>query len=460
MIRNDRFESRWSSLKKDRSRRQARRAKFAGRLEDLEPRQLLAADPVISEFVALNTAVLQDEDGAYSDWLEIQNRGDITANISDYYLTNDAADLTKWQVPDGTSLAPGEALVIFASDKNRTGAELHTNFTIDELGGDLAFVAPDGTTIVSDFSGHPALGKDQAYGSFHPSGDEDFVPMGSDVRIFVPSDDSLGTTWTGGNEPFDDVAWTAGTSGVGYDTRDAASVFTVSTYASTSTISTLAGAVSAIAGNNLRAGFPVTAEYQVVNFEDTAGGANFGNDVRFPGLPSGDNNNFAMLATTTFFLSSEQAGTWTFGFNSDDGGRVRVDGTDVIVDDSNHAPTDFFGQINLAAGQHTLEYVMWEQGGGAEAELFASPGNKTAFDNSFSLVGDPDGVLPLTSLDSLIENAMDHRTHIGYMKNGDHVNNATVNHYKSIAAFGPIKPELPPFRIYDLDDTPATPYSP
>ena len=370
MIRNDRFESRWSSLKKDRSRRQARRAKFAGRLEDLESRQLLAADPVISEFVALNTAVLQDEDGAYSDWLEVQNRGDMTANISDYYLTDDVADLAKWQIPSGTSLAPGETLVVFASGKDRTGAELHTNFTIDELGGDLAFVAPDGTTIVSDFSGHPALGKDQAYGSFRPSGDEDFVPTGSDVRILVPSDDSLGTTWTGGNEPFDDAAWIAGTSAVGYDTRDASSVFTVSTYASTSQISSLAGVDNAIAGNNLRAGFPVTEEHQVVNFVDSGAGGNFGNDVRFPGLPTGDNNDFAMLATTTFFLSSDQAGFWTFGFNSDDGGRVRVDEIDVIVDDTAHGPADFFGDINLAAGQHTLEYVFFERAGGAEAELF------------------------------------------------------------------------------------------
>ncbi len=403
MIRSDRLESNWTSLKKARSRRQAHRARFVGRLENLEPRQLLAADPVISEFVALNTAVLQDENGAYSDWLEIQNRGDMTANISNYYLTDDAADLTKWQIPNGTSLAAGETLVVFASGKDRSGAELHTNFTIDELGGDLAFVAPDGTTIVSDFLGHPALGKDQAYGSFRPSGDEDFVPTGSAVRILVPSDNSLGTTWTGGAEPFDDAAWLAGVSGVGYDTRDASSVFTVSTYASTSQISTLAQADNAIAGNNLRAGFPVTAEHQVVNFLDSAGGGNFGNDVRFPGLPTGDNEDFAMRATTTFFLNSEQAGPWTFGFNSDDGGRVRIDGINVIVDDSTHGTTDFLGQITLAAGQHTLEYVFFERAGGAAAELFAAPGNKTAFDNSFSLVGDPDGVLPLTSLDALIE---------------------------------------------------------
>jgi len=36
-------------------------------------------------------------------------------------------------------------------------------------------------------------------------------------RVIVPGDDSFGATWTGGNEPFNDGAWTLGTGGVGYD---------------------------------------------------------------------------------------------------------------------------------------------------------------------------------------------------------------------------------------------------
>lgn len=34
--------------------------------------------------------------------------------------------------------------------------------------------------------------------------------------VLVPTDGSLGSTWTGGNEPFDDNAWTPGTGSVGY----------------------------------------------------------------------------------------------------------------------------------------------------------------------------------------------------------------------------------------------------
>ncbi len=52
--------------------------------------------------------------------------------------------------------------------------------------------------------------------------------------------------------------------------------------------------------------------------------------------------------------------------------------------------------------------------------------------------------------------AEDHSTHIGYMKIGDHVNNGRVvkRDYRSAAAFHPLKDDLPPFRMFDLDETP------
>ena len=47
--------------------------------------------------------------------------------------------------------------------------------------------------------------------------------------------------------------------------------------------------------------------------------------------------------------------------------------------------------------------------------------------------------------------ATDHSTHVGYLRNGDHVNSRGINHYQSIAAFSPLGPDLPRFRMYDLD---------
>ena len=47
--------------------------------------------------------------------------------------------------------------------------------------------------------------------------------------------------------------------------------------------------------------------------------------------------------------------------------------------------------------------------------------------------------------------ATDHRTHVGYLRYREHVNNDNVNDYQSVAAFDPRRDELQPFRIFDLD---------
>ncbi len=47
--------------------------------------------------------------------------------------------------------------------------------------------------------------------------------------------------------------------------------------------------------------------------------------------------------------------------------------------------------------------------------------------------------------------AADHRTHVGYLQCGPHVNNPRVVRYQSVAAMRPRDPADPPFRIFDLD---------
>jgi uncharacterized protein YigE (DUF2233 family) len=48
----------------------------------------------------------------------------------------------------------------------------------------------------------------------------------------------------------------------------------------------------------------------------------------------------------------------------------------------------------------------------------------------------------------------DYRTHVGYMKSGDHINCASVTKYESAAAFDPLRPDLPEVRLFDLDEIP------
>ncbi len=109
------------------------------------------AQLVISEFMASNASVLQDEDLEFSDWIEIHNAGPSAVNLDGWHLTDAADNLTRWTLP-ATNLPAGGFLVVFASGKDRAGPELHANFSLSADGEYLALVRPDGTTIEHEYA--------------------------------------------------------------------------------------------------------------------------------------------------------------------------------------------------------------------------------------------------------------------------------------------------------------------
>jgi hypothetical protein len=124
------------------------------------------AAPIISELMAANTNVIADEDGAYSDWIELHNPDEADVNLTGWYLTDSASNRTKWQLP-AIVLPAGGYLVIFASSKDRTNPSgpLHTNFALSAGGEYLGLIQPDGTTVVSEFSpSFPAQADNASYG--------------------------------------------------------------------------------------------------------------------------------------------------------------------------------------------------------------------------------------------------------------------------------------------------------
>lgn len=113
--------------------------------------------------MASNQRTLADEDGNFSDWIEIQNVSTAAASLSGYFLTDNPADLAKWAFPDVT-VEPGATLLVFASGNNRTNpaGRLHTNFQLDSNGEFLALV--QGTNVVQLFNPFPPQKEDVAYG--------------------------------------------------------------------------------------------------------------------------------------------------------------------------------------------------------------------------------------------------------------------------------------------------------
>ena len=120
----------------------------------------------IDEFLAVNARGLTDSDGTHVDWIEIVHHGQTTASLSRWYLTDNAGSLMKWRFPDQESLVlePGERLVVFASGKNRTGDELHTNFSLSGNGEFLALVRPDGVNVAHAYTSYPGQRADTSFG--------------------------------------------------------------------------------------------------------------------------------------------------------------------------------------------------------------------------------------------------------------------------------------------------------
>ena len=91
--------------------------------------EIVESDIIISEFMEKNRAVIADEDGDFSDWIELYNTGSETVSLKGWRLS-DNAQQKGWKFPD-VSIAPGEYLLVFASNKEKEGGkELHADFAI------------------------------------------------------------------------------------------------------------------------------------------------------------------------------------------------------------------------------------------------------------------------------------------------------------------------------------------
>ena len=189
----------------------------------LSPSQ--GADIIISEFLASNTKGLTDEDGDHSDWIELSNISGSAIDLAGWHLTDDATVLDRWEFPS-VSLNPGDELVVFASNKNRSiaGDELHANFKLSSSGEYLALVKADGVTVEDDLSpSYPQQYPDISYGVGIPGGSMvTLVGPEESARYKVPDDTSEDI---GGASPwneinFDDSGWTSCETGVGYATTN------------------------------------------------------------------------------------------------------------------------------------------------------------------------------------------------------------------------------------------------
>ena len=109
--------------------------------------QATTPDILITEVMAANTSTVADDQGSYSDWIELHNLTDTPIPLGGYTLTDDPTGPTKWPLFAAT-LAPGDFLVIWASGRDEVTPEgWHTSFRLSRGGEYVGLFDPDGQLV-------------------------------------------------------------------------------------------------------------------------------------------------------------------------------------------------------------------------------------------------------------------------------------------------------------------------
>ncbi len=129
------------------------------------------AEVRISEFLASNNAILVpgQAGSGFHDWIELENTTENGVDLTDWSLTDDAANPTKWTFPPGTSIPGNSFLVVLANNNNTPDANgiLQTNFALS-AGGEFVGLADAEGTVVSGFGAggedYPQQSQNISYG--------------------------------------------------------------------------------------------------------------------------------------------------------------------------------------------------------------------------------------------------------------------------------------------------------
>lgn len=135
---------------------------------------------VVNELLSHRT----DESGGMGDWVEFYNTTSSAINIGGWYLSNDDADLKKYQVPAGTSI-PAHGYTAF-NWRDNFGSTANpgctTPFTLGEMGGNV-YLTSAVAGVLTEFQANESFGSIDTgvtFGRYIKStGGKDFVATSS-----------------------------------------------------------------------------------------------------------------------------------------------------------------------------------------------------------------------------------------------------------------------------------------
>ena len=104
----------------------------------------------INEIMASNANGITDESNKHEDWFEIYNSGDQPVDIANYYLTDNASNHKKFQVPANSSAQttiPAKGFLIIWASSAVSRGPLHTSFSLSASGEFVGIYSPDDQVI-------------------------------------------------------------------------------------------------------------------------------------------------------------------------------------------------------------------------------------------------------------------------------------------------------------------------
>ena len=118
---------------------------------------------VINEFMASNDGTIADSNGDFHDWIELYNASSDPINLSDYALTDDSSDPSKFELPN-TVLGAGD-FVLFWASSSAINDPYHAPFKLSKSGEEIVlFYDPTATADTVDYVKYTAQTTDVSYG--------------------------------------------------------------------------------------------------------------------------------------------------------------------------------------------------------------------------------------------------------------------------------------------------------
>jgi gliding motility-associated-like protein len=112
------------------------------------------AQVVINEFSASNVTTVMDAYNQRNDWVELYNSGGAPVNLTGYYISDNPANLQKWQIPAVTDIVAGGRKMIYFSGRGVVHAatgQIHPDFKLRQTIGDWVILSDPGGAVVDSF---------------------------------------------------------------------------------------------------------------------------------------------------------------------------------------------------------------------------------------------------------------------------------------------------------------------